>query len=143
MGSYAGVWATVRSGGALICRLGDLDTVPETDTRNHLRQLVLAFSRRHVREAAITSVRHADDAGLDRAFRTMTMAHGADAAIWEALLPHGGQERLCLDSLSQEASCGVAEADQDHPRQLAPDLWCAAHSRRAAQWVPGIGAAAL
>jgi hypothetical protein len=40
--SYAGFWVTRRSGG-VVCRHADLDAVVESDTCNHLRQLICAF----------------------------------------------------------------------------------------------------
>ena len=41
--SYAGFWVTRRSGGVVCRHLDDLDAVIESDTCNHLRQLICAF----------------------------------------------------------------------------------------------------
>ncbi|WLA87050.1 alpha/beta fold hydrolase [Bradyrhizobium elkanii] len=42
-GSYAGFWVTRRSGGVVCRHLNDLDAVVESDTCDHLRQLICAF----------------------------------------------------------------------------------------------------
>src|SRR5262245_27047711 len=41
--SYAGFWVTRRSGGVVCRHADDLDAVVESDTCNHLRQLICAF----------------------------------------------------------------------------------------------------
>ncbi|WLA85847.1 NAD-dependent epimerase/dehydratase family protein [Bradyrhizobium elkanii] len=41
--SYAGFWVTRRSGGVVCRHLNDLDAVVESDTCDHLRQLICAF----------------------------------------------------------------------------------------------------
>ena len=41
--SYAGFWVTGRSGGVVCRHVDDLDAVVESDTCNHLRQLICAF----------------------------------------------------------------------------------------------------
>ena len=41
--SYAGFWVTGRSGGVVCRHVDDLDTIVESDTCDHLRQLICAF----------------------------------------------------------------------------------------------------
>jgi hypothetical protein len=41
--SYAGFWVTGRSGGVVCRHVDDLDAVAESDTCNHLRQLICTF----------------------------------------------------------------------------------------------------
>src|SRR5262249_26713339 len=41
--SYAEFWVTRRSGGVVCRHVDDLDAVVESDTCNHLRQLICAF----------------------------------------------------------------------------------------------------